>query len=134
MHREYERALPVCGAHNLGQALTGQAPLTALASMPKDHLDDIRNALDVMVECPPTEFQFAEIKAARESSLSAAIAAPAPSKGSLTNWTIEVGEIADLQRHQESNREGGCINAGSDQEQKVLHVPPLGPRLENESF
>ena len=102
---------------------TPASVLQALASMPKDALDNIRNALDAVVECPPTESQFAEIKAARESNISAAIAAAAPSKGSLTNWTIEVGEIADLQRHQESNREGGCIvaDAGSDQERKVLH-------------
>ena len=107
---------------------TPASVLQALASMPKDALDNIRNALDAVVECPPTESQFAEIKAARESNISAAIAAAAPSKGSLTNWTIEVGEIADLQRHQESNREGGCIvaDAGSDQEQKVLHCTSIG--------
>ena len=63
---------------------TPASVLQALTSMPKDALDNIRNALDAVVECPPTESQFAEIKAARESNISAAIAAAAPSKGSLT--------------------------------------------------
>ena len=112
------------GSYLLDSRTTASAVQTLLALEP-GQLKNIQQAMDQICKAPPAPPQALEIEAARLDCRDATVASVAPTKPSLTTWTVEVGQISDYMRHEDATRINACIVADADSGTsgaKVLHV------------